>query len=37
VLAERRDELVEALTAAGWEHERTEHEQDWVAVYVRRR
>jgi ribosomal protein L11 methyltransferase len=36
VLAERADELVAAFRAAGWEHERTEQEQDWVAVYVRR-
>jgi len=37
VLAERADELLVALQAAGWEHERTEQEQDWVALYVRRR
>jgi ribosomal protein L11 methyltransferase len=36
VLAERADELIEAFRAAGWEHERTEQEQDWVAVSVRR-
>jgi ribosomal protein L11 methyltransferase len=37
VLAERADELLEALRTAGWEHERTEQEQDWVAIYIRRR
>jgi ribosomal protein L11 methyltransferase len=37
VLAERADELVAALREASWEHERTEQEQDWVAIYVRRR
>jgi ribosomal protein L11 methyltransferase len=37
VLADRAAELIEALHVAGWEHERTEHEQDWVAIYVRRR
>jgi ribosomal protein L11 methyltransferase len=37
VLAERADELLDALRAAGWEHERTEQEQDWVAMYIRRR
>jgi ribosomal protein L11 methyltransferase len=36
VLAERADELLGALHAAGWEHERTDQEQDWVALYVRR-
>jgi len=36
VLAERADELRQALDAAGWEHERTDQEQDWVAIYVRR-
>ncbi len=35
VLAERADELIDVFRAAGWEHERTEQEQDWVAVYVR--
>jgi ribosomal protein L11 methyltransferase len=35
VLAERANELIDAFHAAGWEHERTEQEQDWVAVYVR--
>lgn len=34
VLAERMDELVEALTAAGWTHVSTEHEGDWVALLV---
>ena len=37
VLAERAEELLDALRAAGWEHERTDQEQDWVALYVRRR
>jgi ribosomal protein L11 methyltransferase len=36
VLAERADELIEALRAAGWQHERTDQEQDWVALYMRR-
>lgn len=36
VLAERASELVATLVAAGWRHERTEQEQDWVALYVRR-
>jgi ribosomal protein L11 methyltransferase len=36
VLAERADELLSALAAAGWAHARTEQEQDWVALYVRR-
>jgi ribosomal protein L11 methyltransferase len=36
VLAERADELLTTLNAAGWQHERTEQEQDWVALYVRR-
>lgn len=36
VLAERADELLQALCAAGWQHERTAQEQDWVALYVRR-
>jgi len=35
VLAERAEELLEALTAAGWAHERTDQEQDWVALHVR--
>jgi ribosomal protein L11 methyltransferase len=36
VLAERADELLEVLRAAGWRHERTDQEQDWVALLVRR-
>lgn len=36
VLAERADELVAALTATGWRLERIDHEQDWVAILVRR-
>ena len=36
VLAERSDELVSALLAAGWRHERTDQEQDWVALLARR-
>jgi ribosomal protein L11 methyltransferase len=36
VLAERADELRQALHAAGWQHQRTDQEQDWVAIYVRR-
>jgi ribosomal protein L11 methyltransferase len=36
VLAERAEELLQSLDAAGWEHERTDQEQDWVAIYVRR-
>ena len=36
VLAERADELRQALEAAGWQHERTDQEQDWVALLVRR-
>jgi ribosomal protein L11 methyltransferase len=36
VLAERADELLDALRAAGWRHERTDQEQDWVALLVRR-
>jgi ribosomal protein L11 methyltransferase len=36
VLAERADELVAVLVAAGWRHERTEQEQDWVALYASR-
>jgi ribosomal protein L11 methyltransferase len=35
VLAERTQELVDVLRAAGWQHERTEQEQDWVAVMLR--
>jgi ribosomal protein L11 methyltransferase len=36
VLAERGDELLQTLGAAGWQHERTEQEQDWVALYIMR-
>lgn len=36
VLAERADELVQVLRDAGWRHERTEQEQDWVAIFVSR-
>jgi ribosomal protein L11 methyltransferase len=36
VLAERADELLNVLAQNGWRHERTEQEQDWVALYVRR-
>jgi ribosomal protein L11 methyltransferase len=36
VLAERADELLDALRGAGWQHDRTEQEQDWVALYVSR-
>jgi len=36
VLAERADELLSALRDAGWRHERTEQEQDWVAIFVSR-
>ncbi len=36
VLAERADEFKEALAAAGWRHQRTDQEQDWVALLVRR-
>jgi ribosomal protein L11 methyltransferase len=36
VLQERADELLSALVQAGWCHERTEQEQDWVAIMVRR-
>jgi ribosomal protein L11 methyltransferase len=36
VLAERAHELVEVLLDAGWRHERTEQEQDWVAIFVSR-
>jgi ribosomal protein L11 methyltransferase len=35
VLAERADELSEALTQAGWAIEDTRREQDWVAVLAR--
>ncbi|MGI9145640.1 MAG: 50S ribosomal protein L11 methyltransferase [Chloroflexota bacterium] len=36
VLAERVDELLETLRAAGWRHTRTDVEQDWVALLVTR-
>ncbi len=36
VLAERAEELLDALRAAGWRHQRTDQEQDWVALLVRR-
>jgi ribosomal protein L11 methyltransferase len=36
VLDERADELLQALERAGWRLERTDHEQDWVAMLVRR-
>jgi ribosomal protein L11 methyltransferase len=36
VLAERADELLDALRAEGWVHVRTNQEQDWVALLVRR-
>jgi len=36
VLAERADELLAALDNAGWQQERTDQEQDWVALVVRR-
>jgi ribosomal protein L11 methyltransferase len=36
VLEERADELLETLLAHGWRHERTEQEQDWVALVVSR-
>ena len=35
VLAERVDQLREAFEAAGWRHQRTDQEQDWVALLVR--
>jgi ribosomal protein L11 methyltransferase len=35
VLAERADELLDALRADGWRHVRTHQEQDWVALLVR--
>ena len=35
VLAERADELWETLRAAGWRPERTDFDQDWVALLVR--
>ncbi len=36
VLAERVDELLQALRGRGWRHERTDQEQDWVAVIATR-
>ena len=36
VLAERVEELIVALLADGWQHVRTDHEQDWVAARLRR-
>jgi ribosomal protein L11 methyltransferase len=36
VLAERADELWETLRQAGWRPERTDFEQDWVALLLRR-
>jgi ribosomal protein L11 methyltransferase len=36
VLDERANELLDVLRAHGWQHERTEHEQDWVALFVSR-
>lgn len=36
VLAERAEELIAALREAGWRHERTGQEQDWVAIFVSR-
>ncbi len=35
VLAERAEELLDALRAVGWRHQRTDQEQDWVALLVR--
>jgi ribosomal protein L11 methyltransferase len=35
VLAERAEELTQAFETAGWRHERTDQEQDWVALLVR--
>ncbi len=35
VLAERAGELLAALAGAGWRHERTAQEADWVALSVR--
>ncbi|MBI2756336.1 MAG: 50S ribosomal protein L11 methyltransferase [Chloroflexi bacterium] len=35
VLEERADELIAAMTAAGWRHERTDVEGDWVALQLR--
>jgi ribosomal protein L11 methyltransferase len=36
VLAERADELLEVLRANGWRHDRTDQEQDWVALVMSR-
>jgi ribosomal protein L11 methyltransferase len=36
VLAERAGELVETFAASGWQHLRTDQEQDWVAVHMTR-
>jgi ribosomal protein L11 methyltransferase len=36
VLAERADELWETLRTTGWRPERTDFEQDWVALLARR-
>jgi ribosomal protein L11 methyltransferase len=36
VLAERADQLLAVLTEHGWQHHRTDQEQDWVAILVRR-
>jgi len=36
VLDERADELLGVLRAHGWQHERTDHEEDWVAVLLSR-
>jgi ribosomal protein L11 methyltransferase len=36
VLDERAHELLEVLRQHGWRHERTDHEQDWVALLVSR-
>jgi ribosomal protein L11 methyltransferase len=36
VLEDRVDELLEAFAAGGWQHVRTDQEQDWVAVHVAR-
>ncbi len=36
VLEERAAELIEVLEEHGWQHERTDQEQDWVALVMRR-
>ncbi len=36
VLAERADELLQVLQQNGWLHERTQQEQDWVALILSR-